>query len=144
MCSRRQHQDFDLSDLLPKSFTNVYLGTLQYTFYEELRLRYAPEPSAPASLMCGCSSSPVLQACEGAHARTQHVLNTCCLPSYVRTRVRANAGAPHACMCVLLPLPTLQLLPALLRHIGPGVTQEPRQPGTPKTFKTSKRTTSYI
>ena len=50
MLRRRQYEDIDLSDLLPKYFTDIYLGSLRFMFYEELRLRYAPGPSAPASL----------------------------------------------------------------------------------------------
>ena len=60
MLRRRQQEDIDLSELLPKSFTDIYLGTLQYTFYEEVRLRYAPEPSPPASLKELMSPGPCL------------------------------------------------------------------------------------
>ena len=43
-----------------KSFTDIYLDTLRYTFYEEVRLRYALEPSPPASLKEPMSPGPCL------------------------------------------------------------------------------------
>ena len=55
---RRQQEGIDLNDLLPKSFTDIYLDTLQFTFYEQVRLPYAPEPSPPASLKEPMSPGP--------------------------------------------------------------------------------------
>ena len=50
MCPHRRREKFNLSDLIQNLFANIYLDTLQFSLYEEVRLRYMPEPSAPASL----------------------------------------------------------------------------------------------